>query len=166
MLNATALPITGTACFNPRMLQGTELAAAIVTAMEKKRALPGWEKLGPTALGRGLGMAQGSASELLKTGRLAKEKLPILLAFFEDVVGPDHFGLPISGFEMRFLKALRALPGDAQSELLARVQKSGEAVRAATAELMQAPADAGVAAADRQAALAAYSRKAQTHGAR
>lgn len=119
------------------MLQGTELAAAIVSAMDKKRLRAGFESLGPTMLGRALGMAQSSASELLNTGRLAKEKLPALLAFFEDVVGPDHFGLPISQMEMDFLKSFRALPVEAQLALLDRVKSSAAAVRAATAQLVE-----------------------------
>jgi hypothetical protein len=122
-------------CSNPRMLQGTELAAAIRAAMEQKKALPGNEKVGPTSLGQALGIAQSSASELLKTGRLSKEKLPKLLAYFEDVVGPDHFGLPFTKFEAEFVRHLRRLPVDAQHDLLASIKEAAERVTQATAGL-------------------------------
>lgn len=107
------------------MLQGKDLGAAIKAAMELKAARPGAGRVGPTALARALGMSQPSASELLNTGRLAKEKLPLLLDYFEDVVGPDHFGLPYSKFEADFLKSLRLLPAPAQRDLLKKVQAAG-----------------------------------------
>jgi len=134
-MKATALPIIGIACCNPRMLQGKELAAAIATAMEKKRAVPGYEKIGPTALGKALGMRQPSASDLLSTGRLAKDKLPALLAYFEDVVGPDHFGLPFSQFEAQFLKDLRQLPIATQLALAESVKKAALEISHATAQI-------------------------------
>lgn len=61
--------------------------------MDLKRARPGYAKFGPTALSRELGMSQPAASELLKTGRLAKDKIKQLVACFADVVGPEHWGL-------------------------------------------------------------------------
>ena len=137
MQNATALPAIGYACWNPPMLQGKDLAAAIRSALELKNAAlpPGTRPLGSTALGKALGMAQSSASELLGTGRLAKEKLPGLLAFFEGVVGPDHFGLPITKFEASVLAQLRALPPGDQQTVLERLRDAADRVRAATADL-------------------------------
>lgn len=135
MLHATALPMKGGACSNRRVLQGTDLAAAIRSALELKSTQPGIGRVGPTALARALEMTQPSASELLKTGRLAKEKLPLLLAFFEDVVGPDHFGLPFSKFEAEFLRHLRKLPGRTQQELLDKVRTAAERIDEATADL-------------------------------
>jgi hypothetical protein len=117
------------------VLQGVELAAAIRSAIELKAALPGAGRVGPTALARALDMTQPSASELLKTGRLAKEKLPLLLAYFEDVVGPDHFGLPFSRFEAEFVRHLRRLPHQAQQQLLERVRSAAEKIDEATAGL-------------------------------
>lgn len=132
---ATALPIKGGACSNRRVLQGTDLAAAIRSALELKSSQPGIGKVGPTALARALEMTQPSASGLLKTGRLSKEKLPLLLAYFEDVVGPDHFGLPFSKFEAEFLRYLRRLPASTQHQLLAKVRTAAERIDEATAEL-------------------------------
>lgn len=92
-------------------------------------------KITQAEIGKALGMSQPSVSELLKFGRLAKEKVPVLLDYFSDVVGPDHFGLPFSKFEMDLLKELRKLPAHTQSALLERVRKSVDAVTIATAEL-------------------------------
>lgn len=94
MILATALPHDRAHCSNASMFQGAELAAAIRSAIERKRARAGHGRYGPTALGAALGMRQSSASELLKTGRLAKAKLPRLFEEFADVVGPEHWGLP------------------------------------------------------------------------
>ncbi len=80
-------------------------------------------------------MTQPSASELLKTGRLAKEKLPLLISFFDDVVGPDHFGLPFTKFEAEFLRHLRRLPASAQQQLLDRVRAAAEQIEEATSGL-------------------------------
>lgn len=135
---ATALPMKGAACCNPRMLQREELAAAIRTALDLKAEATGL-KLGPSALGRALGITQPSASELLKTGRLAKEKLSVLLEFFADVVGPDHFGLPFSKAEMELIKDLRRLPTLAQDRLRQQVRDAAQAAEAAAAAAM-APA--------------------------
>lgn len=117
------------------MLQGKELGAAIAAALEMKSRVPGAAKVGPSALARALGMSQPSASGLLKTGRLAKEKLPALLAYFEDVVGPDHFGLPFTKFEADFLQLLRRLPVDEQKSLYRKLAAAVEALDAAMAAL-------------------------------
>ena len=139
MLTATALPIKGAACWNRRVLQGTDLAAAIRSALELKSTQPGIGRVGPSALARALEMTQPSASELLKTGRLAKEKLPLRLAFFEDVVGPDHFGLPFTKFEAEFLRELRRLPQATQQQLLGRVRAAAEKIDEATSGLADRP---------------------------
>jgi hypothetical protein len=139
MMLTTALPIKGAACCNSRMLQGTDLAAAIRSALELKAARPNAGRVGPTALARALGMTQPSASELLKTGRLAMEKLPLLLEFFDEVVGPDHFGLPYSKFEADFIKNLRRLPVASQMQLLQRVRDTAEKIDQATASLDNDP---------------------------
>lgn len=127
--------MTSTACCNPRMLQGPALALAIVGAMRLKATRLEIAKITQAEIGKALGMSQPSVSELLKFGRLAKEKVPVLLDYFSDVVGPDHFGLPFSKFEMDLLKELRKLPAHTQSALLERVRKSVDAVTIATAEL-------------------------------
>jgi len=111
MSKASALPIIGIACYNSGMLSGQDLAKAIVEAMEKRQQAGG-EKYGPSALGRDLGISQPSASELLKTGRLAKDKYLLLVKAFSEFVGPDHWGLPYSKQEMDIILDLRELRGD------------------------------------------------------
>ena len=110
--------------------------------MEKKAEQPGVGRVGPTALARALGMSQPSASELLNTGRLAKEKVPLLLDYFSDVVGPDHFGLPYSKFEADFLKSLRRLPAHAQQALHERVNEAADKIAAALGPLADAESPA------------------------
>lgn len=105
------------------MLQGKELADALGLAIEAKRLLPGFERLGPTQLAREFGVAQGSMSEALKTGRLAKKHIPKLLEFFSDVVGPDHWGLPFSKTEFDVMLLLRELPSDMQSLVVDRMRQ-------------------------------------------
>jgi hypothetical protein len=121
------------------MLEGKELAAAIRAAMELKSAQPGAGKVGPTALGRALGIAQPSATELLKTGRLSKGKLPALLDYFADVVGPDHFGMPFTKFEAEFIQQLRRIPAPDQQKLLSDLAEAGARVAEATSGLTVTP---------------------------
>lgn len=135
MRESTALPMPASARCNFRVLQGKELAAAIRAAIELKSAKVGAGKVGPTALGNALGIKQPSASELLTTGRLSKEKLPKLLDYFEDVVGPDHFGLPFSRLEAEVVKYLRGIPLSAQERLRDDLKAAAERASAATSTL-------------------------------
>jgi len=89
-------------------------------------------KITQAAFASALGITQPSVSELLKYGRLAKENVPALLDYFSDVVGPDHFGLPFSKFEMDLVKELRKLPARSQAALMDRVKLSVAAVEEAT----------------------------------
>lgn len=123
MLSAMALPMTGGACWNRPMLQGKELADALRLAIEAKRHTPGFEKLGPTELARVFGVAQGSMSEALNTGRLAKKHIPKLLEYFADVVGPDHWGLPFSKREFDVMLLMRSLPEHMQDLLVKRMSQ-------------------------------------------
>lgn len=132
MLTASALPMTGGACCNLRMLQGPALGTAIANAMKLKAERMAVSKITQAALASALGMTQPSVSELLKYGRLAKENVPTLLDYFSDVVGPDHFGLPFSKFEMDLVRELRKLPAQSQAALMDRVRLSVAAVEEAT----------------------------------
>jgi hypothetical protein len=118
------------------VLQGKELAGAIRAAIDKKRERPATAKYGPTALGKALGMAQPSASELITTGRLAKSKIWMLVDEFADVVGPDHWGLPMTAKEMQFLNFLRQVPESAQDQLLEKLQAAAETSKALTQALV------------------------------
>lgn len=124
--------MNGTACCNLRMLQGPALGTAIANAMKLKAERMAITKITQAAFASALGITQPSVSELLQYGRLSKEKVPLLLDYFSDVVGPDHFGLPFSKFEMDLVKELRKLPVQSQAALMDRVKLSVAAVEEAT----------------------------------
>lgn len=135
MSKASALPIIGIACCNSGMLSGQDLAKAIVDAMEKRQQAGG-EKYGPSALGRDLGISQPSASELLKTGRLAKDKYLLLVKAFSKFVGPDHWGLPYSKQEMDIILDLRELPEQMRHELGERLRAAAMKYRSEAASVL------------------------------
>ncbi|MGS1072390.1 hypothetical protein [Burkholderia glumae] len=68
------------------MLTGEQLGAAIEQARIKK----GVTKV---ALAAAMGVKPASVQDWVKHGRIAKERINDLVAFFSDVVGPDHWGL-------------------------------------------------------------------------
>lgn len=131
MLSASALPITGTACCNRKMLQGEELAAALAEAITLKKAVRGFENLGPSRLARDFEIAQSSASEWLKYGRVAKKHIGKLLEYFADVVGPEHWGLPFGKREFNAMLVYRQLPEQMQLDLLVRMEAAVAASKAA-----------------------------------
>lgn len=71
---------------NKAMLEGKELGAAITSAMEKKN-------VGPTVLAAAFGIKPPSVSDWKTRGCVKKSHLPKLIAYFSDVVGPEHWGL-------------------------------------------------------------------------
>jgi hypothetical protein len=71
---------------NKAMLEGKELGAAISAAMEKK-------KVGPTILAAAFDIKPPSVSDWKARGCVSKKHLPRLIAYFSDVVGPEHWGL-------------------------------------------------------------------------
>lgn len=71
---------------NKAMLEGKELGAAITSAMEKK-------KVGPTVLAAAFEVKPPSVSDWKARGCVSKKHLPRLIAYFSDVVGPEHWGL-------------------------------------------------------------------------
>jgi transcriptional regulator with XRE-family HTH domain len=71
------------------MLQGTELGLAIKAAIEKKG-------ISQRALAKAMGVKPPSVTEWCQKGTISKGKLENLWRFFEDVVGPDHWGLEVS----------------------------------------------------------------------
>lgn len=132
MLNASALPIKGVACCNSVMgkavppnakapTETQELALALGQAMELKKRVPGFESFGPSAVARYLEIKQPSASQIFTTGRVSKKNLVALIDLFSDVVGPDHFGFPISKAEYDLIKNLRRLSAETQEALRQRV---------------------------------------------
>ena len=68
------------------MYSGAELGAAIRSALEKKGVTQ-------KALAEHFGVRQSSITGWLQRGTISKDKLPSLWSYFEDVVGPEHWGL-------------------------------------------------------------------------
>lgn len=81
-----ALPHTGIAISNKAMLTGVELGAAIEAARVKK----GVSKV---ALADAMKVKPASIQDWVKHGRIAKHRINDLVAYFSDVVGPEHWGL-------------------------------------------------------------------------
>lgn len=117
MCIASALPITGAACWNQFMLIGPELGAALKAAMQLKGGMS------QTALANEFGVKQPSVSEWIKFGRISKTHIPKLIEFFADVAGPDHWGIPISKEEFDLILAYRSLSiGKQQTVYLAVIE--------------------------------------------
>ena len=89
-----ALPYTAPSRSNKAMLTGKELGAAIEQARERKGA-------SKKALADAMGVKPASVQDWVKYGRIAKERINDLVAYFSDVVGPEHWGLefpsPVKG---------------------------------------------------------------------
>lgn len=92
---------------NMSMLEGKELGAAIAAAMEKK-------KVGPTVLAAAFEIKPPSVSDWKARGCVSKKHLPRLIAYFSDVVGPEHWGLNPA-------EALIMAPQSAQEDNLSKL---------------------------------------------
>lgn len=68
------------------MLTGEELGKAIADAIRRKG-------VSKAAVAKHFGVKAPSVHDWVKSGRISKDKLPELWAFFSDVVGPEHWGL-------------------------------------------------------------------------
>jgi hypothetical protein len=99
------------------MLSGKELAAALREAMRKKT-------VGPSEVAREFRVTQPSVSGWLIDGRIAKKHIPKLLSYFADVVGPDHWGLPITKREFDMLLSFRELAEPAQEAIAETVRQA------------------------------------------
>lgn len=69
------------------MHTGVQLGQALKTAMGLKKATQ-------ADVAKEFGITQPSVSEWLKFGRIGKQHITKLVAYFSDVVGPEHWGLP------------------------------------------------------------------------
>lgn len=69
------------------MLSGPALGAALRSAI-------GLKKVTQSQVAEEFGVKQSSVAEWLRFGRIHKRHLPKLVAYFSDVVGPSHWGLP------------------------------------------------------------------------
>ncbi|WP_422649064.1 helix-turn-helix domain-containing protein [Cupriavidus sp. H18C1] len=67
------------------MLTGEKLGAAIEQAREKKG-------VSKKALADAMGVKPASVQDWVRYGRIAKERINDLVAYFADVVGPEHWG--------------------------------------------------------------------------
>jgi transcriptional regulator with XRE-family HTH domain len=79
------------------MLTGKELGAAIKAAMKLKGVTQ-------QDVATEFGVMQPSVSAWTRTGRIDKEHLDHLMAYFADVVGPDHWGF--KAFTVNYDEAL------------------------------------------------------------
>lgn len=120
MMIASALPITGSACWNQSMLTGPELGAALKAAMQLKGGMS------QTALANEFGVRQPSVSEWIKFGRISKSHIPKLIEFFSDVAGPDHWGIPISKDEFDLILAYRSLSTGKQQTVYLAVKEAAK----------------------------------------
>jgi hypothetical protein len=113
------------------MHQGKALADVIQEGLRLKEAAG--IQYGPTALGRKLGIRQSSASELIKTGRISKEKYKLLAQAFEDVLSPERFGLApsigpdLNDDEQAVLRGFRALNEQQRALLVQRLKAVSDA---------------------------------------
>lgn len=73
------------------MLNGTDLGAAIKTAIEKKIA--SGAVASQAAIARHFNVKPPSIHDWIKKGSISKDKLPELWRYFSDVAGPEHWGL-------------------------------------------------------------------------
>lgn len=69
------------------MHTGPQLGQALKAAMTLKGVKQ-------DAVAAEFGIKQPSVSEWTKLGRIGKKHIPRLVKYFEDVVGPEHWGLP------------------------------------------------------------------------
>lgn len=81
-----ALPYLAHHKSNKAMLTGEKLGAAIEQARERKG-------VSKKALADAMGVKPASVQDWVKYGRIAKERINDLVAYFSDVVGPEHWGL-------------------------------------------------------------------------
>lgn len=82
------------------MLKGKELGQAIEQAIQLK--IDAGRAKSRASVARDLGVEPNVAYGWIRTGSISKERLPQLWAYFSDVVGPEHWGIPPQSAE--FLK--------------------------------------------------------------
>lgn len=83
------------------MFDGEQLGAAIQAAMDRKG-------VNQTVLAKEFGVQQPSVSNWVRTGRIAKEHLDHLFAYFSDVAGLSHWGFKkfVSVYDKAYAEAL------------------------------------------------------------
>lgn len=124
------------------MLSGPELATAFAEAMRRKKE----KGVTQQQVADAFGVRQASVSEWGKTGRIAKKHLNLLVEYFSDVVGAEHWGLheaiqdalarqrhpemhpTLSPVEADLLASFRQLPDLEQQELLHDVMARAESI--------------------------------------
>jgi len=75
------------------MLKGKEFGQAIETAIRLKIESGGARSQAEIA--RHFGVKPPSVKDWVKKGAIAKERLPELWRYFEDVAGPEHWGMTV-----------------------------------------------------------------------
>lgn len=92
------------------MLTGPELGAALKEAMRLKGVRQ-------AAVAAHFKIAQPSVSEWIRYGRIGKQHIPTLVSFFADVVGPEHWGLPVQWGAMPLLVKPAVVYGDSRAAI-------------------------------------------------
>lgn len=70
------------------MLTGKDLALAIEQAIKKKGVTK-------TDFSKALGVSAQAVNGWIRSGRIGKDKMFAMMAFFNDTVGPEHWGLSV-----------------------------------------------------------------------
>lgn len=79
------------------VIKGKELGRAIERAIQLK--IDAGLVKSRAAVARDLHVEPNVVYGWIRTGSISKERLPELWVYFEDVVGPDHWGLPKKGVD-------------------------------------------------------------------
>lgn len=96
-----ALPYSCVRMPNKAMLTGKELGEALRVAIERKSALMesrGDGRLLKKDVAAHFGVQPPSLQDWINFGRIGKQHLNSLVAYFSDVVGPDHWGIERATF--------------------------------------------------------------------
>lgn len=101
LLNSKALPYRSASKPNKAMLTGKELGDALRIAIERKSSLMegrGEGRLLKKDIAAHFGVKPPSLQDWINFGRIGKQHLNELVAYFSDVVGPEHWGIERPGF--------------------------------------------------------------------
>lgn len=98
LCNSKALPYRRTVTPNKAMLTGKELGEALRIAIERKSALKesrGEGRLFKKDVALHFEVKPPSITDWIDHGRIGKQHLNKLVAYFSDVVGPHHWGIDV-----------------------------------------------------------------------
>ena len=119
------------------MLHGKELGHAIAQAIQLK--IDSGKIKSKADVARAFNVTSQAIRGWVTTGSIAKEKIPTLWNYFDDVVGPEHWGLsPSDTLFIRSATQLGAsLPGGMSEDWPFAVTKYEDIVRLTPSQLQQ-----------------------------